>query len=255
MNRPAEVTKIHTQIMKCDLILEESRTYWRHYTAGRPLDQEAQVAFHSYWFGSCNMRWVRLLLSNLHARFVAYPFSLPVLQQWRDITLEEQRLICHWHLQLSDPMYRRFTSELLPSRMIFHPPTITRDHVIRWIGEFSGDRWAPSSLKQIASKLLSCSRDVGLTEGTKDPRPLRYPRISRKALTYLLYLLRQIDFEGSLLENPYLRSVGLEGPILEREILACDAIILRRMGDVVEFEWRYPTLESWAETDLNKEAA
>ena len=255
MNRPAEVTKIHTQIMKCDLILEESRTYWQHYIAGRTLDQEAQAAFHSYWFGSCNMRWVRLLLSNLHARFVAYPTSLLVLQQWQEMTLEEQRLICHWHLQLADPMYRRFTSELLPSRMIFHPPSITRDHVIQWVSELGGTRWAPSSMTQIASKLLSCSRDVGLTVGTKEPRLLRYPRISRKALTYLLYLLRQIDFEGSFLENPYLRSVGLEGLSLEREILACDALLLRRMGDITELEWRYPTLESWAEAHLVKEAA
>ncbi|MCX5953197.1 MAG: hypothetical protein NTZ40_06835 [Cyanobacteria bacterium] len=36
-----------------------------------------------------------------------------------------------------------------------------------------------------------------------------FPLVPDDALTYLLHLLREVDFEGTVLANPYLRSVGL----------------------------------------------
>lgn len=254
MTQASEVQEIHTQIMKCDLIPEESRAYWQHHDP-QDTKEEAQLAYDNYWFGSCNLKRVRLLLNNLRLRFDAYPFTLPVLKRWHDMTTEERLVICHWHLQLSDPMYRDLTGEVFPERYIFDPPHISREFVIRWIEDLSGDRWANSSRKQIASKLLSCAHYAGLTARQKDPRPLRYPQVSKRALTYLLYTRREVEFEGELWDNPYLLSVGLGGRLLERQLKHCDAIRFQRMGNLRDFGWRYPDLQTWAEAEWPEESS
>jgi hypothetical protein len=52
---------------------------------------------------------------------------------------------------------------------------------------------------------------AGLVVGIRDPRPLTFPQIPDEALTYLLYLLREVQLTGTLLDNLYLASVGLVG--------------------------------------------
>jgi hypothetical protein len=86
--------------------------------------------------------------------------------------------------------------------------------------------------------------------GQRDPRQLIFPRISDDALAYILHLLRGITFKGSLIRNPYLRSVGLEGSVLESRLAALPSLQYGRSGDVIEFGWRYQNLAAWAESEL-----
>jgi hypothetical protein len=72
------------------------------------------------------------------------------------------------------------------------------------------------------------------------------PRVGDLPLTYLLYLLRGVRFEGTLAENPYLASVGLAGPALEARLRGLGALRFRRQGSLVEFGWWYEDLLSWA---------
>ena len=73
---------------------------------------------------------------------------------------------------------------------------------------------------------------------------LVYPRVDDAALAYLAYLLREVDFDGTLLVNPYFRSVGLEGSGLEERLRPL--IGLRRQGELLEIGWPHPSLEAWA---------
>ena len=57
-------------------------------------------------------------------------------------------------------------------------------------------------------------------------------------LTYLLYLLREVEFAGTLLENPYLASVGLSGDELGRRLRGLTALQFIRQGSLVDFGWR-----------------
>jgi hypothetical protein len=86
--------------------------------------------------------------------------------------------------------------------------------------------------------------------GRRDPRQLAFPRIPDDTLTYLLYLLRGITFEGTLIDNPYLRSVGLSGAILESRLRILPALRYRRLGDVIEYGWHYAGLSDWAQAEL-----
>ena len=242
-DRPAEATQVHTRLLKCSLDLDESRAYWRHSVTGEPIT--AERAFTEYWFGARSLARVALLLINFRARFDAYPAALAVLQRWTDMDLASRKVICHWHLQLSDPLYRNFTGTYLLERRQ-QSPQVRRDAVIAWVGEQSPSRWTMSTRIQFASKLLTAANAAGLVIGIRDPRPLTFPQVPGEALTYLLYLLREVQFDGTLLDNPYLASVGLVGAELDARLRGLTALRFRRQGALVELEWAYPDLTAWA---------
>ncbi|MDH5674432.1 MAG: DUF1819 domain-containing protein [Myxococcales bacterium] len=247
--RPSETTEVHTRLLKCTLAIDESRAYWERVDPGdtRP---RAQQAFERYWFGAKSLPWVEVLLINMRARFDAFPEALEVLRRWRDMLPETRAAICHWHLQLTDPMYRSFSGDYLVQRRDALRPEVRRDTVIQWVADQGPGRWTMATRKQLASKLLSCAFSAGLVAGRRDPRPLLYPRIPDDALGYLLHLLRGVSFHGSLTDNPYLRSVGQQGAILEDRLRALPSLQYRRVGNVVDFGFRHSDLRAWARAQL-----
>jgi len=251
---PGETTQIHPRLVKCALALEESRAYWERVDqdSGPPA---AQVAFEEYWFGAKSLSWVKELLANMRARFDAFPEALAVLRGWRGMTPESRAAVCHWHVQLSDPLYRAFSGELLVARHAALRPEIRRSAVLAWLAERGPGHWTLPTRKQMATRLLSTALSAGLLSGRRDPRRLVYPRITDDALAYLLHLLRGVSFAGTLTENPYLGSIGLAGSTLEARLRALPALRYGRAGDVVELGWRHTSFAAWAEAELRAERA
>lgn len=248
-SRPAEANHPHTRLLKCTLEIEDSRAYWQHVAPdGQPAS--AVEAFEQYWFGARSLSRIKDLMINFRDRFDAYPAALRVLIHWPEMAPDVRRLICHWHVQLSDPLYRAFAGHYLFQRRQALRPEITRDLVVAWVSQEGASRWSMATRIQFASKLLSAAFAAGLVGSIRDPRPLVLPRVSNDALTYLLYLLRDLEFSGTLLENPYLASVGLDGPLAEDRLRALPALGFRRQGDLIDFGWRYPDLEAWARAKI-----
>ena len=238
---------MHTGVLRVTLEAEHARAYWEHAEPGMAPDEEAKKAFGEYWFGARSMARVRSLLAAFRTRFAAYPDAWAALRRWSDIDRDSRNVICHWHMQLTDPIYRRFSGAYLPERRMRGRGEVTRDTVRRWIGDVDAEqRWTAATRTGFASKLLSVAHAAGLLQSNRDPRAVITPRVPPKALAYLLYLLRSVDFSGSLHDNPYLSSVGYEGGELEDRLRAMDEISLRRIGDVVDFEWRYTGLADWS---------
>lgn len=254
-DRPCEATEIHARLQKLALGIEESRRYWEHADATLPAvpaapKDRALAAFEQRWFGSKSLERVRFLLLNLDERYAAFPEALPVLRRWRAMDASARQVVCHWHLQLSDPLYRRFTGRFLVERRSACEAKVDLYIVLRWLkGEFP-DRWSESTSVQFASKLLSAASEAGLISPKRDPRALLLPKVSDTALAYLLHLLRAIRFEGTLTENPYVASVGLVEGYLDQRLRALSAVTFRRMGDLTELEWKHPTMTAWAEGTL-----
>jgi hypothetical protein len=92
-----------------------------------------------------------------------------------------------------------------------------------------------------------------LIENLKDPRRLVFPRVEDDALTYLLYLLRTTTFAGTLLDNPYLATVGSTPRIAEERLRSLPALRFSQQGDLVDFGWAYDSLTSWAQAELAKD--
>lgn len=245
--RPAECVQMHTRLLKCTLEVENSRAYWRHATLDgvRPT---AQRAFEEYWFGARSLGRTKVLITNFRSRFDLFPAALRALGLWPKMDPETRRLICHWHLQLSDPLYRAFTAEYLVQRHLRIPAEVSLTPVVTWVGQQGGDRWNMSTKIQFASKLLSSAYSAGLIVLRRDPRPVQFPRVDNGALTYLMYLLRDVELKGTLLANPYLASVGLSGSGLEDRLRALPAMRFRRQGDLLDFGWLYPDLAAWAKS-------
>jgi hypothetical protein len=247
--RPSEATKIHTRIQRLALGIEESRSYWDHVDTSSPPAQRALGAFEQRWFGAKSLERVRFVVANFVDRYDPFPEALAVLRQWRSMDAATRQVLCHWHLQLSDPLYRRFTGAFLVARRGGRA-SLDRDITLRWVkNEFPG-RWSEATRVQFASKLLSAASEAGLISAKRDPRTLLLPKVPDLALAYLLYVLRSTRFEGTLTDNPYLASVGLTDGFLDQRLRSLPGISFRRMGALTDLEWAHPSLTAWAEATL-----
>lgn len=246
--RPQEATQIHTRLLKCALEVNDARAYWAH--AGAPGGATAERASNDYWFGARSLARIEVLLANMKARFDAFPPALDVLHRWTDMSPDTRQLICHWHLQLADPIYRAFAGEFLASRRTGARPEVTRDLVLRWLTPLGHEHWTMATRIQFASKLLSAAYSAGLVGTNRDPRPVLAPRVPDAALAYLMYLLRGVEFAGTLLDNPYVASVGLDGGLLDDRLRALPGVAFARQADLVEFDWRYADLRAWADATV-----
>lgn len=245
--RLAEATEVHTRILRLALGVEDSRSYWEHVDPAVPLADRALVAFERRWFGAKSLERVRFLLASFVDRYDAFAEALDVLRHWRSMDAVTRQVVCHWHLQLSDPLYRQFTGKFLIERRALGDPKVDRDVVLRWVKNEFPHRWSEATLVQFASKLLSAASEAGVISAKRDPRVLLVPKVPDQALAYLMYLLRSIRFAGTLTENPYLASVGLVEGSLDQRLRSLRGISFRRMAHLTEFEWDAPTLTAWAE--------
>ena len=248
--QPSEVTEVHTRLLKLALGIEEARAYWAHLDPAVPPGARALRAFEQRWFGPKSLDRVKTLLPYLAVKYDAYPEALAVLRRWKHMDPATRQVVCHWHTQLSDPIYRRFTGEFLLARRDLKEPKVDRPAVARWFRQTWPDRWSEATVLQFASKLLSAASEAGLVSPKRDPRALLFPKVPDPALAYLLHLLRAVQHGGSLTENPYLESVGLGGGFLDQRLRSIPSVKLRRMGGLVEVDWTHPNLAAWAEATL-----
>ncbi len=245
-----EETEVHTRILRVALAVEESRAYWTHAGEGPQGGDRALRAFEERWFGGKSLERVRFLMATLAERYEAYPNALAVLHRWRAMDVPTRQAVCHWHLQLSDPLYRRFTGAFLVQRRELRDPRVDRGAVLRWVKAEVPNRWSEATCVQFASKLLSAASEAGLVSPKRDPRSVLFPKVPDIAIAYLLHLLREVTFEGTLTDNPYLRSVGLDDGVLDQRLRALPELGYRRMAHLVEFEWAHRDLATWAEASL-----
>jgi hypothetical protein len=242
---PSEAMTIHTRLMTCTLEMESARAFW-----ALPIDAHtsAQNAFDRYVFGNRSLSRVAVLLQTLRGRFAAFPEALTALHtHGPKIPADGRRLICHWHLQLSDPLYRAFTGALLVERAERAHPDISKNTVIDWVTDQVGERWNISTRVLFAGKLLSTALSAGLLRSNRDPRVIMTPRVEDSSLEYMLYLLRYTQFKGTLLDNPYFASVGLSKDLLEPRLRRLPHISFQRQGTLIDLAWAFPSLSAWAD--------
>lgn len=241
-----EVRQFHTRILRMSLVVEESRAYWEHLKVDIPKERRAVVAFEERWFGSKSMARVRSLLSEFNHRFDSYPEALEVLRHWCPHDPITRQNICHWHMQLTNPMYRTFSGHFLEQRRLQANPSIDRDIVARWVAQQIEGEMSISTILRMAAGLMASAADAGLCTDNPGTRSLQYPKVTDEALAYWLYFLRHLSFEGSILENSYLASVGLSEGFLEQRLRRSPGLAFTRMGELYDFGWQYPDLKAWA---------
>jgi hypothetical protein len=226
------------------LAVEDTSSYWERLDSRVPIPKRAKAAFEQQWFGVMGLDRVRYLITSFVVRYDAFPNALTVLSRWPSMDISTRQVICHWHLQLSDPIYRRFTGELLPKRRALREPTVDREVTLQWLKAEFPDKWSEPTCFQLAGKLFSAAREAGLVS-RRDPRTLSFPRVSDHALAYLLYLLRETRFDGTLTSSPYLKSVGFDETLMTQRAPSLPGVALRQVSGALAFDWAYPDLASW----------
>lgn len=242
-----EVEHFSTRLLRVSLAIEESRTYWQNFRDDLSKEERTILAFEQRWFGSKSIERVRHLLSEFSHRYDAYPIALKILRQWCPSNLVTRQNICHWHLQLVDPTYRKFTGTFLKERRDQKFNNIERDITVRWLTQEISTQWSIATTQRMATGLIATAADAGLCSQNSGTRILSYPQVTDEAITYWLYFLRHLSFKGSLLDNLYLASVGLSEGFLEQRLKKLPGITFSRMGDLYDFGWQYPDLVSFAQ--------
>jgi len=243
--RPAEATTVHTRILRCMLAIDDSYSYWQRVDPSVPLRERVHHAFERRWFGTKSEARIRTLMTDMAERFDAFPPALALLHQLGTISAQVRPYICHLHTQLADPLYRRFTGEMLPTRREQGQATIDREVVAGWIHSLEPGRWSTVTCIKFGSNLLATAADAGLVGGKKDPRQLPIVAPPDWVVGYTLYLLREVKIEGSLEDNPYLRSLGLDRRAFGRLGARIPGIRIAELGGVFEITWQERNLREW----------
>ncbi|QDE82500.1 DUF1819 domain-containing protein [Myxococcus xanthus] len=232
----AEVAALHTRILRLTLAVQESRAYWEAVDPEVRGPARVERAFTERWFGNKSLARVKLLLANFAVRFDAYPDALAALRRWRPADPATRPLLCHWHLQLADPLYRAFTGDWLPARLAEGRKEFEPDAVARWVAARPEADWAPATRYGFATKLIRAANEAGLVSSGQGLRTALVPRVPDEALGYLVRLLQRVPHSGTWEDNPYLRSVGLPHDAVAARLRRLPDVTFRRMGELVELE-------------------
>ncbi len=251
-----EVHTDHTGLLRLALALEDSRAYLDHFRPEIPAKKLAETAFEERWFGNKSMARIKLILNDFRKRYNAYPPAFVVLHRWKPADPNIRKNLCHWHLQLSDPIYRDLSGVFLVQRRERIDAALSRDIVAKWLHERTGNRWAMTTIRRISENLVTSLAEAGLCSPNNRDRKPAYPAVPDVSLAYLLYLLRHMKFNGTLLSNPYLASVGLSDEFLENRLRRLPSLNYKRMSGVHDFGWEYDNIGDWAAhtLSLNMEA-
>jgi len=241
----AECTLVHTRILRCMLAVDDCYAYWQQVDINVPVKERARVAFERRWFGTKSEARVRTIMTDMIERFDAYPEALALLHELATVPASLRPLLCHLHTQLADPVYRRFTGELLATRREQGLTTLDRPMIARWVDGLEMGRWASSTCIKFASNLLATALHAGLVAGRRDPRKLTAVAGPETLIGYALYLLRDVRLEGSLTDNPYLRSVGVTSTTFGSIAARIPGIRFAELGGVTELTWLEPSLTAW----------
>ncbi|MCL2823799.1 MAG: DUF1819 domain-containing protein [Polyangiaceae bacterium] len=213
-DRPSEATALHTQLLRFTLEASACVAYWSKTKPQQSRADFTKLAAKRRWFGDRSPARLKKLIEELSARFDRFPDAVNVLRDWKHMSRGTSKLVCHWHLQLSDPVYRWFTGDLLPGLRSAGVRCATREIAAGWLDRVVSERWADSTKLKFASNLITATSEAGLVAPPTQGRAILLPDVPDDALAYILHLLLNTEFAGSLTDNPYLRSVGMDGPRL-----------------------------------------
>lgn len=207
-----EVSVPHTGLLRLGLATAYSVAFWSRATEDLPAADIARTAEEEGWFGTMSSTRVRYVVRQLQKRF-PYP-ARKLLSFEPRAESGQDALICHWHLQLNDPLYRHYTSRYILGCWSGPTTSVTLDGTEQWVrGRPSARDWKANTQRRLASGLMSAATEAGLMSKTgRDERELKLPAVQTCDRDYLKELIQLARIEDA---DPYLTSVGQSGEEIE----------------------------------------
>jgi len=201
-----EIKAPHTGLLRLGLALEQSVVFWQKAGEDKPVADLQDQAWDEGWFSEVSRTRARYLVTQLEKRF---PFEVRNLLHFKAKPGEQQnRLVCHWSLQLTDPVYRDYTCHYLLNRWASPETIATLDGSQEWVRSLPlAAEWSTNTVRRMASGLLSAATEAGLCSPSgKSERTLRLPPVTEEDRDYLGKLLKLAGAEEHL--STYLTAVG-----------------------------------------------
>ena len=203
-----EVSTPHTGLLRLGLATTYSVAFWTRATEDLAVGEMARAAEEQHWFGEISSSRVRYVVRHLQKRFPYPARELLGFQPRPDSSSDA--LICHWHLQLHDPLYRDYTSLYLLRCWSGPTTSVTIDETEKWVRSRPSARdWEANTQRRMASGLMSAATEAGLIGKTgREERELKLPAVQKFDRDYLRELIQLAGIEDA---DPYLASVGQSG--------------------------------------------
>lgn len=201
----------HTGLLRLGLAVTASVAFWQHADPEETVQQRRLRAASEEWFGPLSASRHRYLLNQLTKRFSAT--ALQALKRWQPDPERQAPLVCHWHLQWSDPLYRDFVSSYLVSAWARPDPGINVAMVDDWLSQRGSHvSWSVSTRRRLASGLLAAAREAGFLKGHGRDKELRTVTVDAACHAYLRSLLATTPQPERLAEELFLSGTLLEQP-------------------------------------------
>ena len=203
-----EVSAPHTGLLRLGLATADSVAFWSRATEDLPAAEIARTADEQGWFGDMSSSRVRYVVRQLQKRF-PYP-ARKLLGFEPRAESDRNALICHWHLQLNDPLYRHYTSHYLLGCWSGPTTSVTLDGTEKWVRQRPSARdWKANTQRRMASGLMSAATEAGLMSKTgREERELKLPTVQSSEHDYLKKLIQLAGVKDA---DPYLASIGRSG--------------------------------------------
>lgn len=200
-----------TLIMKVGARLDETRIFLRNVDLLDDLKLQKEKVWNEQWFGFLSEEMTERLVYANYQRFTQFPDLIQVIKNWMNKGLENHdfKLICHFHIQLSDPFYRWATGDYFYERYKDGFDDISSPILTKKLEEqFKNLKTLTTqSYNRISRGILSSARDTGILKGKAD-KSFNTPLVSIEFLGYVIYSLQKFDFPFSELPNsPYIKSI------------------------------------------------
>lgn len=180
-----------------------SATFWRHADPSESLSERRARALAEEWYLDLSDARRRYLLGEFDKRFS--PAHLRALKAWQPDAERQAPLLCHWHLQWSDPLYREFTSGFLVNAWAQPETKINVDAVDGWLEQRgSHTEWSASTRRRLASGLLSAAGEAGFLKGSGRLKEVRTVTVDGACMDYLRQQLLSDEGEPGLGEEIFL---------------------------------------------------
>ena len=214
-------TKEHTTMIRMAARINESKIYVQNYSESSTQTELKKAAWDESWFGFLGDSIFAVLISGLYNRFGQFPKLISVLKEWINAEMEHYdfNLVCHLHIQLTDPYYRWLTGEYLPERLDAGLGSFNADLIQPNFVAYSTKELKANTFRRLLSNLLSSAVECGLLSG-KAQRQFETPIVSTKFFGYLVYTLQEFNFPMSdLRESPYIKSICNDQAKLKRLLI------------------------------------
>lgn len=209
-----------TTMMKVGARLDETRSYLNYFDINNDLKIQKEKAWNEQWFGFLPEQILETVVYSLYQRFGQFSLMTKVLKSWLNKGLDNHdfKLICHFHIQLTEPFYRWATGQYFSQRYNEAYDDIPSTVLAKQLEKaFMKEKDLSSqSYQRLAIGILSTARDLGLLKG-KAQKLFAKPLVSIEFLGYLIYTLQHFMFPfAELPSSPYIQSILRDESQLKR---------------------------------------